>query len=281
MIKKILTACDVCVLIPCYNNAAGLRASLQSIHYIPSKLVVVIVDDGSDLPVEASWFANSLFATDIVRLASNKGITQALNAGLRHIHAHYHPSFIARLDCGDTCDPERFYRQTAFLRKHPAVLLLGSWCRFVDPGNGSGYQYTTPLAHDELVKEMHLRNCFIHPTAMWRNDPRVPRSYPANYPAAEDYAFFFEIMKLGKTAVLDEYLVTCEINTKGISIGRRQLQLSSRMAVIEHYHVRKSWMRRGKYKLRLMKLLPYSIISKLKIWRSALKPAGPGLANIY
>ncbi|MDE3249250.1 MAG: glycosyltransferase [Bacteroidota bacterium] len=281
MIKTILTACDICVLIPCYNNAAGLRASVQRIDYIPAKMVVVIVDDGSELPVEASGFADTPFATDIVRLDRNQGITHALNAGLRHIHAHYKPAFIARLDCGDICHPERFYRQVDFLHKHPDVLLLGSWCRFFDPVKGSGYCYTTPIEHDALVKEMHLRNCFIHPTAMWRNVPQVPSRYPTTFPAAEDYAFFFEIMRQGKTAVLDDYLVTCEISKAGISIGNRQTQLNSRMAVIQHYHVRKNWMRRGKWKLRLMKRLPYSIIGHLKVWLSVLKPARTGAVHAF
>jgi hypothetical protein len=88
-------------------------------------------------------------------------------------------------------------------------------------------------------------------------------------------------MKRGKTAVLDDYLVTCEINKEGISISRRHLQLCSRMAVIQHYHVKKSWMRRGAWKLRLMKLLPYSTIARLKIWLSSVRPAETGLANIH
>lgn len=283
MIKTPLTAFELCILIPCYNNSAGLRASLMSIDYLPSSTVVVVVDDGSTVPVNSGLANDCLFAVDIVRLHINQGITAALNEGLAHIRACYDVRFIARLDCGDICHPERFYRQIVFLQQHPDVLLLGSWCRFVDPESGNGHNYITPLRHDELVKEMHWRNCFIHPTVMWRNDARIPATYPVDFPAAEDYAFFFEIMQRGKTAIVNEFLVTCEINASGISLRHRHRQLESRLAVVQHYNERGWRSKLGVWKLRLLMLIPYSLIGRLKSARSFIKhyptPCAAGAAQ--
>src|ERR1700712_5717417 len=118
---------DVCILIPCYNNIPGLINSINSIIYDPARFLVLVVDDGSIDAVTRTGLYKHVPPSvniQIVRLKQNSGISKALNTGLDFIYANYPTRFIARLDCGDICDPERFYRQVDFLDNNPETDLL-------------------------------------------------------------------------------------------------------------------------------------------------------------
>src|SRR5207247_1521584 len=115
--------------IPCYNDQEGLLRSLKSIHYDTAKFAVLIVDDGSEIAVQHAHllpFISSGFSIDIITLPANQGITKALNTGLRWLQQKKGFDFVARLDCGDICDKNRFYQQVQFLRTHTEIDLVGS-----------------------------------------------------------------------------------------------------------------------------------------------------------
>jgi hypothetical protein len=97
------------------------------------------------------------------------------------------------------------------------------------------YQFTfsTPTSHEKISKKMFLTNCFIHPAVMFRASAiDVLGYYPLEYKAAEDFAYFFRFVKEMKVAVLDQVLLTCEMNPSGISIQKRKIQVKSRLRVI-------------------------------------------------
>src|SRR5215470_2449775 len=101
---------DFCLLIPCYNNPQGLMASLESVFYDGDRFAVVIVDDGSSVPVCAEQIKSELRNISLItvlRSEQNRGITDALNHGLQWIEEHLTVKYIARLDCGDSCHPYR------------------------------------------------------------------------------------------------------------------------------------------------------------------------------
>ena len=252
-----------CVLIPVYNNPKGLLRSLFSVNYPRGNHLVVIVDDGSREPLtEAMLEAAGLPSRfHLIRLPHNKGITEALNTGLRWIVENTNARYVARLDGGDTCHPERFLQQVAFLEAHPEVGLLGTWCTFQSEDGSYAYPYKTPVAHEAIVKEMHLRNVFIHPTVMFRVAllQRVG-VYPYAYPHAEDYALFWSMIQIMKSAVLDRYLVTCVLNARGISMGNRKAQLNSRIKVVWKYGNRPELKVLSFLKMKLFLFVPQRII---------------------
>ena len=76
---------DFCLLIPCYNNFNGLVASLKTVIYPSDKFQVVIVDDGSDPPLNIDEIRQAVGNALPVRLLVNRqnlGITASLNKGL-------------------------------------------------------------------------------------------------------------------------------------------------------------------------------------------------------
>jgi len=266
--KSYLQKLDFYLLIPFFNNLPGLLHSLKSVQYDANKYAVVIVDDGSTHPITLEDVYSQIsrdISVEIIQLPCNKGITTALNTGLQWIIQQNNAHFIARLDCGDICTPERFCHQVAFLKEHPEINLIGSWCIFKDHTSNVAYRYITPTRHKKIKRGMHFRNIFIHPTVMWRCDAiKDNELYPETFPDAEDYGFFYQLLRKGEGAIIPEYLVTCEINHKGISLSSRKKQLKSRIKVVKEYGKNRVLRYLGVLKLRLLLIVPYNIVFALK-----------------
>jgi glycosyltransferase involved in cell wall biosynthesis len=251
---------DFCLLIPCYNNFEGLIASLRTVNYFPGKFMVLIVDDGSKIPVTSEKIKLEVdlqFGLFILRNEINKGVTDALNKGLEWIEENNVSKFIARLDCSDLCNHDRFYKQMEYLSLHPDVGLLGSWCVFENKNSSLRYLYKTPSEHDQIKKAMYFRNVFIHPTIIFKTELlKQTGYYPADFNHAEDYAFFWQLIKITHTHILDEFLVTCEINDKGISLKNRKQQLTSRRRIVARYGTNVFLKTGGIFRIWVLLLLP-------------------------
>ncbi len=263
---------ELSVLIPCYNNFDGLIRSIKSISYYADKCCIVVVDDGSASEVREAEIRRHIdinIKIFVIRLEQNKGITNALNTGLRWIRDNKISEFIARLDCSDICCEDRLQKQVSFLKKRPEIGLLGSWCTFELPDGKSRFVYTTPTEHQAIEKEMYFRNVFIHPTVMFRTKIiEVAGFYPEHYLHVEDYAYFWKLVLHTQVAIIPEFLVTCEINYKGISIENRLKQLQSRYKVVADFGT-KYWLKvLGQIKLNILMVVPNSLIIKLKELRS-------------
>lgn len=232
-------AIDFCLLIPCHNNFEGLIRSVKSVRYHTGKFLILIVDDGSDERFSESDIENELGETipvKVLRNDKNLGITDALNIGLRWIDENVNTDYIARLDCGDTCHPQRFFLQTEYLNRHPETGLVGSWCVFKDKKNGSAFYYKSANHHSSILRQMYFRNVFIHPTIIFRQSLLNKTGYyPKEYSLAEDYAFCWQLIDCDQSFVLPEFLVTCEINRQGISYKKYRKQLIARWKVVNHY----------------------------------------------
>jgi glycosyltransferase involved in cell wall biosynthesis len=230
---------DFCLLIPCYNNTQGLMASLKSIFYDNDQFAVVIVDDGSTVPISQqqikSEFRN-IESITVLRNQQNMGITDAMNRGLEWIEDHVNARYIARLDCGDRCHPHRFYRQMEYLNTHPEIGLLGSWCIFEDRKLSMRFLFKTPTEHERIKRAMHSRNVFIHSTTIFRTTLlKTVGHYPSEFAYAEDYAFFWKLLNVTRSHILDEVLIIYEINHEGLSIKNRRTQLASRAKIISKF----------------------------------------------
>lgn len=222
-----------CVLIPYYNAGESLLESIESIDYEYIKPDVIVVDDGS-LVTKASTVLlkyEGPLTIKLLELEKNKGIEHALNHGLSTYAKDY--EFIARLDCGDICQNNRFEKQVKYLEDNKSCYLIGSWVDFTDMDRNHLYTVKHPSNYDSIKNLMFLNATFTHPTVIFRND--VVESvglYPTNYPAAEDYAYFFSIIKKHPASNIEESLVACTIDPNGISTKKRKTQIKSRLSVI-------------------------------------------------
>jgi glycosyltransferase involved in cell wall biosynthesis len=259
---------DFCLLIPCYNNPRGLMMSLRSIFYDSDRFAIIIIDDGSTIPLTAEQIQTeikTIGSITVLRNEHNKGIADSLNIGLKWIGENVNTKYVARLDCGDSCHPYRFYRQVDYLNTHREVGLLGTWCVFEDKRSGARYQYRTPTDHEKIKSEMHWRNVFIHPTVMFRVDMIGQCGYyPTSFAHAEDYAFFWKLIKIAPSHVLDEFLVTCDINDTGLSLQNRSEQLLMRIKIIGELGTNPLMKILGILRLKTLSILPKRIVLSMK-----------------
>ncbi|PVY39042.1 glycosyltransferase [Pontibacter virosus] len=258
---------DIVILIPHYNNPAGLESSLNSIAF-PTPINVLVVDDGSHTKPDEQRlrqrFQDRLSITFLYNQV-NEGIERTLNNGLNYIQEQMRCQYIARLDCGDTCAPDRFIKQKQHLDAHPDVYLIGSWVAFVDGEGKKVYTYRAPAEHKDIVKNMYLKCSFIHPSVMFRAAAlKEIGTYPVNYKAAEDYAFFFRFIQRYKTYIIPEVLTYCEINTGGISHTKRNVQLKSKIRILLDNKSASPYFVAGLLRNFALRALPYRLVAKAK-----------------
>jgi len=256
---------DLVVLIPHYNNLQGLRNSLASISTSTFKPNVLVVDDGSPFAIDVQDLRSVYPYTELLLSDRNMGIVHAMNKGLKHIQRNTEYSFIARLDCDDLCHPKRFSVQRAFLLNHPDISLVGSWVTFTDEDGKPLWTYKTPTKHEALRRRMYCNNVFIHPSTMFRlNILEKIGFYPTQYAAAEDYAFFFNVISECQTANIPQVLTECKITQTGISTVHRVSQLKSRIRIIlQHFELTPSCIY-GIVRTCLLCLFPLNITVWLK-----------------
>lgn len=261
---------NVVVLIPHFNNPHGLMKSLASIH-ANENIDVLIVDDGSlhntidEVVVTPFFKANGTIT--YVYLKTNQGIEHALNYGINTVLELKKHQFIARLDCGDTCLGERFQIQEEFLNTNPSIKFIGSNAVAVDTKGTVLYKSNYPLKSKDIQNRMYLNAMFIHPSIMFDIEiVSIVGRYPTIYKAAEDYAFFFNIVTQFQTANLPEFLVQYEINPSGISFSKRKQQVWSRIRVIKDNFYFGFWPIYGLFRNLVLYVVPNSIIHQLKIF---------------
>lgn len=112
---------------------------------------------------------------------------------------------------------------------------------------------------------MYINAMHIHPTIMFRNS--ILKSiglYPIDFKAAEDYAFFFNVIKSYKVANINKVLVKCEINPKGISTLLRKKQAKNRIKLIIKNFYFGFYPIYGLLRSVLLYIMPLNVLIKLK-----------------
>lgn len=219
----------VAVLIPVFNDDGQLDATLRSIDDQRVSVVVVIVDDGSDIPVVVRHPSRQEIV--VLRHDVNCGIEHALNTGLTYIAERGIP-YVARLDNGDRCAPGRLERQRDFLEQNPSIHLVGSAVEWRDDAGRSRFTRVFPTTHETIVRALHHTTVLIHPSVMFRTGVvRTAGMYSTAYPAAEDLEFFWRIARQHRVANLPETLVVTRFDPAGLSIRRRREQLRSTLRI--------------------------------------------------
>lgn len=218
----------VAILLPVFNNQEGLLSSLESLRGQIDFEHIFVVDDGSNPPMDIS--AN--YPVKLIKLERNQGIVCALNTGLSAILKESHYEYIARLDAGDICHPQRLYLQLSFMENNLDVGVVGSYVRFVDKQSQLLFMFTPPLTDIAIRKAMYFNSAFCHPSVMMRVEALENQGfYDAKYQYAEDYELFQRILKKYKGANLPNILLDYEIDPHGISLTKRKIVLMRRWEI--------------------------------------------------
>jgi len=257
---------DICVLIPYFNDLERLEKTLNSVSGV-EPVDVLIVDDGSYVKPDIKKLKKKFSQINNILLIvnnKNRGIEYALNDGLRYIQSAGY-KYIARLDCGDVCHPARFKIQKEYLEKNKNIYMVGSWVEFVDVNGKFLFAFRPPVEHNEIERGMFINNMFVHPAVLFRVDIiKEVGFYPLNYKNAEDYAYFFKIVRNFNTANINKFLLKCEINPKGLSLSKRKQQIKSRLKVILSNFNFSLYAFYGLFRNIVLWFLPYKLVELLK-----------------
>ncbi len=154
----------VSVIMPVYNAAPYLRASLESIlNQDYEDIELIAVNDGSS---DASGEILNSYKDPRIRVIhqSNAGVANALNVALGHARGEY----IARQDADDVSLPNRVGESVRFLDQNPAYGLVGAWAEVIGADN-SPKGFLRHPGSNGLLQYYLLWNCpFVSSTVMFR-----------------------------------------------------------------------------------------------------------------
>jgi GT2 family glycosyltransferase len=225
----------IAVLLPSYNPGPELAGTLDSLRTQSVPFRLFLVDDGSKRPGDYEKLTAGMDA-QILLLPKNLGITGAMNAGLDRIMAGPF-DYIARIDTGDFCKPDRFAKQIAYMDANTHIGIVGSAVEFRlfdAAGKLVGEKSMTfPLSDDACVKRLPLNSPIIHPAMLIRRKVfEKLKAYSEAYPAAEDFDLLWRAHKAGFMLInLPEVLLIKEETPGSISQQRRRKQIMSRFGI--------------------------------------------------
>ena len=222
------------ILIPYYNDLNGMINTLQSINE-DIDINILIIDDGSKIKINQKQIKEmfSSFNISFDQNLINSGVGITLNRGLKHaLKSKY--KFIGRLDCGDICHKNKFSKQINYMLSNPKLKLLGTWARLIDEKGNFLKNLKHPTKYKSILKNMYFNSMFIHPTVIFSTDIiKEIGFYPVEYSrAAQDYAFFFKIIKKYHSENFPEILLDYVVSSKSVSHINRSLQVSNRIKII-------------------------------------------------
>ena len=199
----------ISVVMPVYNTKEEwLREAIESIlNQTYKDFEFIIIDDGSDVPIEP--IVNSYDDDRIVFVRqNNKGIARSLNYGFKIAKGEY----IARMDADDISMPERFEKQVAFLNNNPNVSVLGTWFEY--------FPEKSIVKHPQKPKYLDfMKNCCIaHPSIMLRKSDfeQFNLSYDYNY-KCEDYELWSRAVRVLNFENLQDVLLKYRIHSSNAS----------------------------------------------------------------
>lgn len=187
------------VLISVYSKEQPqyLQAAIESVFcqtVTPSE--IVLVKDGPlTNELESLILSYRSPVVKIIALPENKGLSYALNEGLKYCSFE----LVARMDSDDICFPDRFEKQVSYLNSHPEVDIVGAYATKIDEhGNFLNELVKVPISHENIIRL--IWTCPMnHPTVMFRKDKLVAvGGYNPNAgPRQDDYDLWFRCAEKG------------------------------------------------------------------------------------
>ena len=233
----------VSVLLPCYNAADTISATLDTLfaQTLPD-IEIVAVDDGSTdaTPSILETYQQKHPSLRVLR-CPHRGIIPTLNEGLRACRAPY----IARMDADDLAYPTRLTAQATYLDQHPEIALVSCLVEgFPADDVRDGFRiYLNWLnglqTHEQIAREIFIESPLPHPSVMFRRDAvralggYVEKGWP------EDYDLWLRMYLNGaRFAKVPETLVAWREHPNRLTRTDRRYSVENFIRAKAHYLVR-------------------------------------------
>ena len=131
---------------------------------------------------------------NVVRLAKNGGLGNALNEGIKHCKNE----LVARRDSDDIAYQDRCEKQIAVFYKHPEVSICsGIVEEFTSTPDVVDAKRVPPEAHEEIVEFAKKRNPFNHPCVMYKKSAVEAVGSYQDFYLLEDYYLWLRMLMAG------------------------------------------------------------------------------------
>jgi glycosyltransferase involved in cell wall biosynthesis len=191
----------VSVFMPCYNAAATLNETMESIaRQTLADFELVAVDDGSSdgtPDILRAWAARDQRFRVLTR--PHGGVIAAANAALEACCAPY----LARVDADDVSAPDRLAQQANYLDRHPRVSVVSSLVEgFPKSTLRQGYRLyirwlNSLVTNQEIRREMFVESPLANPSIMMRADWMASMGGYQEHGWPEDYDLWLRMYLAG------------------------------------------------------------------------------------
>ena len=131
---------------------------------------------------------------NVVRLAKNGGLGNALNEGIKHCRNE----LVARMDSDDIAYQDRCEKQIAVFYTHPEVSVCsGIVEEFTSTPDVVDAKRVPPEAHEEIVEFAKKRNPFNHPCVMYKKTAVEAVGSYQDFYLLEDYYLWLRMLMAG------------------------------------------------------------------------------------
>ena len=131
---------------------------------------------------------------NVVRLAKNGGLGNALNEGIKHCKNE----LVARMDSDDIAYPDRCKKQIAIFNTHSEVSICsGIVEEFTTDPNTVDTKRVPPETHAEIVEFAKKRNPFNHPCVMYKKSAVEAVGSYQDFYLLEDYYLWLRMLMAG------------------------------------------------------------------------------------
>lgn len=218
---------QISIILPVFNAGLYLREAIDSVldQSLKNYELIIINDGSTDLSEsiiqsytdERIWY---------IRNEENLKLIRTLNKGIELARAKY----ILRMDADDVMLPERLKLQYAYMEANPHIAASGGSIALFGAGHG---HRTNPADINQIKNHIFFEVPIFHPTAIIRRDILIDHSirYDVNYPHAEDYKFWYDILKVGGLSNIKETVLKYRITPQQVSAKYNSIQLNTRNVI--------------------------------------------------
>ncbi len=208
----------VTILLPVYNCGKCLLNAVNSVVAQSFKdWKLLIIDDGSTR-AETIEMLNQLRQKngkiEIIGLAENRGIINALNTGLKYANTKY----VARIDCDDLWKPDKLKKQVEFLEANPDYAMVGTWADVISFGQTVSNPHQAKYTGYQVIKNNLFKyNFIVHSSVVVRREIIQKEKYSARFKHVEDYELWLRMACKYKIEILPENLTVYNFDKNSVS----------------------------------------------------------------
>lgn len=214
----------ISVIMPVSGKLKYLTFAIDSIlKQSISDFELIIINDGTDINLKDT--ISEYHDNRIIEVGDgiHYGISHALNWGIKLSHGKY----IARMDCDDISEQNRFYEQIHFLECQPNIDACGTQMSCIMTDTKTNKTYKTRSTDQEIRLGLFWgESSLAHPTLMLRKSSidKFKLYYDSDYDLAEDYEMYCRYCNVLKFANIPIPLLQYRVHNDSSSVKQKCAQ---------------------------------------------------------